>query len=468
MPVDLLSATESRDFSSFLDALGSTDSDSTTGQERRAHSASIYGNAHVYSPTPKPSSLPSPAPTFNYSTAYQTYSPTCVPLPQFYPSKPSPLVSQDLPLYPPSPALRSPEVPLPYLAHRTTAEMESEKQHRMRQQTLELADWMRARGVVKLPVTVNETYSHSNGRNEAGFTTQVEIDMMRGWSTGGGGGREGMDDPEREFSRERLREEQEFELREARPSKRRAITSSATEQEQSYRAQETMGSLREAEMRGGYCRTVESVPAPSPPPIPSTSQPIQQSRPAAAPKHTSAPGVTASTSRVVKAKAVPLPPLEPSDPNLNPGPASTPANIPPAPPRPPSQRPPPRARSSAPVPSTSAPVSQSHNGSKPALLSTAQKKANHIASEQKRRKAIRGGYEQLCATVPSLRAAVEEFEERVKKAGKGKRNGDKGALMGGIEVGGEKVDGRAGPRSEAVVLGKCTSFPLHSQRVLSH
>lgn len=43
----------------------------------------------------------------------------------------------------------------------------------------------------------------------------------------------------------------------------------------------------------------------------------------------------------------------------------------------------------------------------------------------------------------------------MRKAGKGKRNGDKGALMGGIEIGGEKVDGRAGPRSEAVVLGKC-------------
>jgi hypothetical protein len=33
-----------------------------------------------------------------------------------------------------------------------------------------------------------------------------------------------------------------------------------------------------------------------------------------------------------------------------------------------------------------------------------------------------------------------------------------GVLTGGIEVGGEKIDGRAGPRSEAVVLAKSMSF----------
>jgi hypothetical protein len=94
------------------------------------------------------------------------------------------------------------------------------------------------------------------------------------------------------------------------------------------------------------------------------------------------------------------------------------------------------------------------------LLTPAQKRANHIASEQKRRAAIRQGYDALCNAVPSLRAAVAEFEERLKrvKGNKRKRGEDTsmgGALAGGIEIGGEKIDGRAGPRSEAVVLGKC-------------
>ena len=70
-----------------------------------------------------------------------------------------------------------------------------------------------------------------------------------------------------------------------------------------------------------------------------------------------------------------------------------------------------------------------------------------------------------------MRAAVEEFEERVRSAGKrkkseqgggGKRRNGSGVLMGGIDVGGEKIDGRAGPKSEAVVLGKSRSFFLVS------
>lgn len=36
----------------------------------------------------------------------------------------------------------------------------------------------------------------------------------------------------------------------------------------------------------------------------------------------------------------------------------------------------------------------------------------------------------------------------------GKKKGAAGPGVGGVDVGGEKVDGRAGPRSEAVVLGK--------------
>ncbi|ORY83488.1 hypothetical protein BCR35DRAFT_303332 [Leucosporidium creatinivorum] len=171
-----------------------------------------------------------------------------------------------------------------------------------------------------------------------------------------------------------------------------------------------------------------------------------------------------------------------TDPALNPAPFPTPSNIPLSP-----FPPPPRAVRPRPSPSTSSTTASTSNstpapptsGGKPALLSAEQKKANHIASEQKRRAAIRQGYEALCTVVPSLKAAVEEFEERVKKlggtggggggrAGK-KRRGSGGAAMagplsGGIEVGGEKVDGRAGPKSEAVVLGKTVE---HLRNLLS-
>lgn len=111
-------------------------------------------------------------------------------------------------------------------------------------------------------------------------------------------------------------------------------------------------------------------------------------------------------------------------------------------------------------------------GNKPAL-SDEQKRANHIASEQKRRHAIRAAYDALCTVVPSLRAAVKEYEDRlsklhptVRKAATGDEDGMDvdgtlqtvaGVLTGGIEVGGEKIDGRAGPRSEAVVLAKSKS-----------
>lgn len=107
-------------------------------------------------------------------------------------------------------------------------------------------------------------------------------------------------------------------------------------------------------------------------------------------------------------------------------------------------------------------------------LTEEQKRANHIASEQKRRHAIRAAYDALCTVVPSLRAAVQEYEERLSKLHPssmktGANAGDEdgmdldqqptlqtvaGVLTGGIEVGGEKIDGRAGPRSEAVVLAK--------------
>jgi len=101
---------------------------------------------------------------------------------------------------------------------------------------------------------------------------------------------------------------------------------------------------------------------------------------------------------------------------------------------------------------------QSHQ--KPALLSASQKKANHIQSEQKRRANIRRGYEALCECVPVLREAIRLEEEAnthystgrsvsVSKCKKGK-----GVSKSGKDLE-EKLDGRAGPRSENVVLSKC-------------
>ncbi|SDA01430.1 BZ3500_MvSof-1268-A1-R1_Chr10-1g02658 [Microbotryum saponariae] len=158
---------------------------------------------------------------------------------------------------------------------------------------------------------------------------------------------------------------------------------------------------------------------------------------------------------------------------LNPGPALTPSNIPfPSSNVPYPKLTPRRLLKAPPVPpsSTSSASLTALNGGKPGLLTAEQKKANHIASEQKRRAAIRHGYETLCVIVPSLRAAIEEFDERVKKlsavkkgavptndsktSSSSKTEGGSGPLSGGIEIGGEKIDGRAGPKSEAVVLGK--------------
>ena len=97
-------------------------------------------------------------------------------------------------------------------------------------------------------------------------------------------------------------------------------------------------------------------------------------------------------------------------------------------------------------------------GGKPTLLTPSQKKANHIQSEQKRRANIRRGYEKLCETVPSLRDAIREeeagdgsYDDRSGNKGRGKRGRGRG------DKDGEKVDGRAGPRSENVVLARSES-----------
>ena len=88
------------------------------------------------------------------------------------------------------------------------------------------------------------------------------------------------------------------------------------------------------------------------------------------------------------------------------------------------------------------------------LLTTSQKKANHIQSEQKRRANIRRGYEALCETIPALREAIRA-EEEASNTGPG---GKKRRARGRVSEEGEKIDGRAGPRSENIVLAKSKPF----------
>jgi hypothetical protein len=105
---------------------------------------------------------------------------------------------------------------------------------------------------------------------------------------------------------------------------------------------------------------------------------------------------------------------------------------------------------------------------KPALLSPSQKKANHIQSEQKRRANIRRGYDALCTAVPTLREAIaqqekEEAMQRAEDAAVVAANGGRRPAQRRKRVKGakevivkeeEKIDGRAGPKSEYVVLQK--------------
>ncbi|KAJ7170869.1 hypothetical protein C8R43DRAFT_69508 [Mycena crocata] len=94
---------------------------------------------------------------------------------------------------------------------------------------------------------------------------------------------------------------------------------------------------------------------------------------------------------------------------------------------------------------------------KPALLSPSQKKANHIQSEQKRRANIRRGYEALCEAVPALADAIREEEALTTMAPPPSANkGKRGRGRGREDV--DKVDGRAGPRSENVVLSKTIDY----------
>ena len=120
---------------------------------------------------------------------------------------------------------------------------------------------------------------------------------------------------------------------------------------------------------------------------------------------------------------------------------------------------------------------------KPALLSPSQKRANHIQSEQKRRANIRKGYEALCEAVPTLRDAIRVEDERgasefairasasadcadAARAEDDNRKRKKKAKSGEEA---EKADGRAGPKSENVVLQKSThTFSCCSSAVDIH
>lgn len=105
-----------------------------------------------------------------------------------------------------------------------------------------------------------------------------------------------------------------------------------------------------------------------------------------------------------------------------------------------------------------------HQPNKPPLLTPEQKKANHILSEQKRRAKIRRGYDALCEVVPALRSAILAEQEATaynpvqdspNKRKKGK---------GGTKSSGDG-DGRAGPKSESVVLSQ-SALVWISRRVL--
>jgi len=101
--------------------------------------------------------------------------------------------------------------------------------------------------------------------------------------------------------------------------------------------------------------------------------------------------------------------------------------------------------------------SQGVAGGKPTLLSATQKKANHIQSEQKRRANIRRGYEALCESIPALREAIRAEEEANSALG----SGGKKRRRSRVGDDGEKTDGRAGPRSENIVLAKTVEYIQH-------
>lgn len=126
--------------------------------------------------------------------------------------------------------------------------------------------------------------------------------------------------------------------------------------------------------------------------------------------------------------------------------------------------------SQSPPPSSSRQPAQTQEGasssSRSQLLSASQKRANHIQSEQKRRANIRRGYEALCESVPALKEAIRKEEEEaatmLANAGGGSsRNVGRKKKAKNTNDDGEKIDGRAGPRSENIVLQKSRECCAH-------
>jgi hypothetical protein len=120
-------------------------------------------------------------------------------------------------------------------------------------------------------------------------------------------------------------------------------------------------------------------------------------------------------------------------------------------------------QSQSPTSSSSRQHAQTQEGasssSRSQLLSASQKRANHIQSEQKRRANIRRGYEALCDTIPALMEAIRKEEEEatatLANTGSGSsRNPLRKKKARSPHDDGEKIDGRAGPRSENIVLQK--------------
>jgi len=138
------------------------------------------------------------------------------------------------------------------------------------------------------------------------------------------------------------------------------------------------------------------------------------------------------------------------------------------------QSPPLPQRASDPSPSptstsSSRQLAQTQEGtsssSRSQLLSASQKRANHIQSEQKRRANIRRGYEALCEAVPTLKEAIRKEEEEaaamLTNAGSGSsRNAARKKKAKNTNDDGERLDGRAGPRSENIVLQKSREHSL--------
>ena len=106
------------------------------------------------------------------------------------------------------------------------------------------------------------------------------------------------------------------------------------------------------------------------------------------------------------------------------------------------------------------------SSSRSQLLSASQKRANHIQSEQKRRANIRRGYEALCETIPALKEAIRKEDEEAaamlaNSGGGSSRNAARKKKAKNTNDDGEKLDGRAGPRSENIVLQKSRDYPTH-------